>query len=411
MFPQRATTGLRRNTPELTDGNQDNSSSSNDNSDNNNSPTPAQPADPVTMEISSSTPLEDLERDNLFSCHSQEVEELHYPEVHAVEEETGDGENGNGDQCDYLVFEIGKEKEREGIGASEAGEERGCDDGEVEKRGEIEGEEEGRGETEGEVEGTVELDIENEDRWKVEGDDGNKGETETDDLKREIEGEDEGRENIDGEDRGTGETLGEDGGTKEEDGWMEGNDDLTDLLFISNSSLCPSLLEPSVVASVPPEGTVQEAWSHDLGNRDDLSDGHLSDCLQAELAIVYSDSDAGEDQWASLPPCDVASQVQGSGGILDGTSDGESNEDGRKEEEDKMEPETGKEERKEEVEEELEESRGIGSVDEEQMRSRRDLFLRSPSVSSTSSSTDPERRVCVTLLLFSCIECECLTLM
>ncbi|XP_047446214.1 uncharacterized protein si:ch211-153l6.6 isoform X2 [Mugil cephalus] len=390
----RATTGLRRNTPELTEGNHDNSSSSNDNSDNNthNSPTTAHPADPVTMEISSSTPLEDLERDNLFSHHSQEVDERHCPEVHAVDEEAGDRENGNGDQCDYLVFEIGKEKGREGRAESEAEEERG-DDGEVEKRGEIEGEEEGRGETEGEVEGRVELAIQNEDRWKVDGDDGITGERETDDLMREIEGEDEGRENIDGEDRGSGETLGEDGGTKEEDGWMEGNDDLTDLLFISNTSLCPLLLEPNVVASVPPEGTVQEAWSHDLGNRDDLSDGHLSDCLQAELAIVYSDSDAGEDQWASFPPCDVTSQVQGSGGILDGTCDRESNEEGREEEEDTIEPEAGKEEQKEEVEEEQEESRGIGSVDTEQMRSRRDLFLRSPSVSSTASSTDPERRV------------------
>lgn len=84
MCPQRATAGLRRTTAELTDGNLDNGSSSNSNPVNE-SPTPIQPADPVTMEISSSPPLTDLERENLVSWRSQEVEELHYPEVHGVQ--------------------------------------------------------------------------------------------------------------------------------------------------------------------------------------------------------------------------------------------------------------------------------------------------------------------------------------
>nr|XP_020475291.1 uncharacterized protein LOC109971404 [Monopterus albus] len=229
----RATAGLRRTIPELTDGKHDNSNSGNNNLVDNSS-TPTQPTDPVTMEMSSSPPLTDLDRGNLFSCHSHEVEELQYPEVHGVEE-AAVGENGkrNGDECDYLVFEIGGQK----------GKERGH---------EIEG-----------------------------GQDTEKGREE-------------------GEDRGRGET--------------EGQDERRD----------PA--EQAVSA------TLQEAGVHSLGNRDDLSDGHLSDCLQAELAIVYSDSEAGEDQWAAFTVSDATNQEEA------------------------------------------------------------DLFLRSPSVSSTASSTAPDRR-------------------
>ncbi|XP_042354279.1 uncharacterized protein LOC121951858 [Plectropomus leopardus] len=248
----RATAGLRRTTPELTDGNHDNSSSGNDNPVND-SPTPVQPTDPVTMEISSSPPLTDLERENLVSWRSQEVGELHYPEVHGVqqpigdkqeEEETADKENGkrDGDECDYLVFEIG-EKKGEGKGdESEGGQdtERGGEEGEDGEGIEIDGKEDGSGETERE---------------------------------------DGGREN-----------------TKEENGWLEEtvgevkDDSLSELLFISDSSVCPSSSEPLTVTSQPSEqpaaGVLHDTWGHDLSNRDDLSDTHLSDCLQAELAIV-----------------------------------------------------------------------------------------------------------------------------
>ncbi|GLD61835.1 uncharacterized protein AKAME5_001360900 [Lates japonicus] len=261
----RATAGLRRTTPELTDGNHDNSSSGNNNPVDDSS-TPTQPTDPVTMEISSSPPLTDLERDNLFSCHNQEVEELQYPVVHGLEEEAAEGEHGkrDEDECDYLVFEIGK-------------------------------------------------------------------------------------------DRG----------------------------------------EPMTVTSAPSEqpaaATLQDAWGHDLGNRDDLSDGHLSDCLQAELAIVYSDSDAGEDQWAAFTPSDLTNQEK-TGGICDGESKEEERreDEERREEEDEVEVESRTEEQREE---EQEGRRGVRGDDDEQMRSRRDLFLRSPSASSTASSTDPDRRV------------------
>ncbi|XP_069029310.1 cyclic nucleotide-gated channel beta-1 isoform X2 [Embiotoca jacksoni] len=404
----RATAGLRRTTPELPDCNHSNSSSDN-NSPVNDCLPPTQPVDPVTMEISSSPPLTDLERDNLFCYHSQEVEELHCPRVHEVEE-AAEGENGKGDECDYLVFEIGGEKGRQEGRESEAQEEREEDgedgrraeaEGEDEGRGEMEGKEERRGETEGEVEGREEIEKDVEGRGKAEGEDGNRSEAETDDWgPRELEGEDEFRENMNGQDGGSGEKEGDDhgrGDTKEEDRWTGGTvgemkeNAISDLL-ISESQLCPSSLDTlTVTSSGLPEVMLPEAWGYELGNRDDLSDGHLSDCLQAELAIVYSDSDAGEDQWAAFAPSEVTSQVEEGGGIPEGTY-GE--EEGRREEKDDVEAETRTDkQREEEVEEEQEERKGCREEGDEQMRSRRDLFLRSPSVSSTASSSIPDRKV------------------
>lgn len=443
MFPQRATAGLRRTAAELTDGNHDNGSSGNNNPVDN-SPTPTQPADPVTMEISSPPQLTDLERDNLVSCLSQEVEELYYPNIRGVQQsisgkqegiEAAEGEHGkrDEDECDYLVFEIAEQKEGE-----EGGESEGEQDTE---RGGEEGVEGGRGETEGENEGRVGTAIE-ERSEKVEGEDGTRGETEGEDKGRretegtdkgrretegeeggrgEIEGEDEGREKIGEKDGGSRETLGEDGrkgDEKEEDGWREEmvgemtDDAMSDLFFISDSPTCPLSLEPCVVTSDPSEqpaaAMLLEAWGHDLCNRDDLSDGHLSDCLQAELAIVYSDSDAGEDQWAALAQCEFTSQQEASDGIQDGICDRESkeeerrgeDEEDRREEEDEAElAEIGTEEQREEEVEQQEKRNGGGDDDEEQIRSRRDLFLRSPSVSSTASSSDPDRRVRLSPLL------------
>ncbi|XP_074508458.1 uncharacterized protein LOC141777795 isoform X2 [Sebastes fasciatus] len=311
------------------------------------------------MEISSSPPLTDMERENLVSWRSQEVEELHYPAVHGVKqegEEAAEKENGKGDEdeCDYLVFEIGERKGRYEGGESEGGQdtERGGEEIEDGGRGETEGTEEGSGETERE--------------------DGGRGDTKE-------------------EDAWIGETVGE----------MR-DDALSELLFICGSPACPSSSEPPIVTSDPSEqpaaAMLHEAWGHDLSNRDDLSDSHLSDCLQAELAIVYSDSDAGEDQWAGFAPCDVTDQEEAGGGIHDSIGDGESKEeeregDGeeRREEDDEAEAERGAQEKREEAVEE--ERTGGRDDDEEQMRSRRDLFLRSPSLSSSASSTDPERKV------------------
>lgn len=368
LCPQRATAGLRRATPELTDGNQDDGSAS-DNNPVNNSLTPIQPTDPVTMAISSSPPLTELERENLISWNNRELEEPNYPEVHGMQqpsrkepevEEPTEGDNGktDGDECDYLVFDIGQQKGGEEMGG-----------------------------------------------WG-----GGKAETRSEDLGgRGVEGEDEGRVNIEGEYEAIGERERED--SKEEDGWIgktvgEMKDDaLAELPFISDSPVCPSSSEPLGGTSLPAEqpaiaATLQKAWGHDLGNRDDLSDGHLSDCLQAELAIVYSDSDAGEDQWAAFAPCDVTNQEEADGKNHDSICDIESKEEKREEEsreraEDEDESvETGAEDqREEEVEKEQEERRGGGDDDEEQMKMRRDVFLRSPSVCSTASPTDPDRKV------------------
>lgn len=455
MCPQRATAGLRRTTAELTDDNHDNGNPITDSS------TPVQPADPVNMEISSSPPLTDPETENLISWHSQEVEECHYPEVHGVQQsirfkqeddEPAKGQNGerDGEECDYLVFEIGEQKGGEGGGESEEGQEteRGGEDVKDRERGETEGEDEGRGE----------IEIEDEERGKIEEEDGSKGETESEDWKRreiegengskgktesedwgrrqiegedeskgeteskdwgtreieeedegrvkiegedegmvKIEGEDEGRVKIEGEYKGIGDTEwgnGRSGDTKEEGRWIgeivgEMKDDAhTKLLFISDSPVCTLSSEPLIVTSdtleEPAAAMLQEDWDHDIGNRDDLSDGHLSDCLQAELAIVYSDSDAGEDQRAVFAPRGVTNQEEARERIHDSICDGDSKEEER---------EGDNEDREKDVEKEQEERRGDRDDDEEQMRSRRDLFLRSPSVSSTASSTDPDKRV------------------
>ncbi|XP_035491365.2 uncharacterized protein si:ch211-153l6.6 isoform X3 [Scophthalmus maximus] len=351
----RATAGVRRTTAELTDGNPDNGSSGNshpvDDSSN-----PTQPTDPVTMEISSSPPLADLERDNLFNFHNQEVEELQYPEFHGLEEDA-EGEDGKreGDECDYLVFEIeergGESEEGQDAARGEKEGGRGEIEGEDELRGEIEGEE-GRGETEGEVEESGEIEFEDKDRGEVKGDDGSKVETESKDCgSREIEGEDEGS----GEAEGAGK-----------------EDALSELLFFSDSPLCPpsSSEHPTVTSEQPAESALlQDAWVHDLGDRDDLSDGHLSDCLQAELAVVYSDSDAGDDQWASFTATEVSQQEQ--------TCDGESKQEERREGE---------------TEEERRGGRDDDDGDDQQQTMRRELFLQSPSASSTASSSDPDKR-------------------
>uniref|UniRef100_UPI0037E7E144 cyclic nucleotide-gated channel beta-1-like isoform X2 n=1 Tax=Semicossyphus pulcher TaxID=241346 RepID=UPI0037E7E144 len=353
----RATAGLRRTTPELTDSNHDNGSPATD------SPTSEQLTDPVAMEISSSLPLTDLE-----SFCSKE-EELHYPEAHGgqqpirdEQEEEAGNKKRDGDECDYLVFDLEEQK-----GGEEGGESEGGKDAD---RGE-EGEEAG-GDTEGE-----EKDRGDEGRGEAEGEDGIKGENESEDLGvREREGENEGGEKIDGE---TEEKEGGEGDTKEEDGLIgdtAGEMKVEELLFLSDGPECPPSSEPDGARQ-------QEAWGHYPGNRDDLSDGHLSDCLQAELAVVYSDSDAGDDQWVVSAPCDITNQVE--------AGDGESRVEGRggDKEERGQEEDTGTEEQREEEQEKRRRGR---DEEEEQMRTRRDLFLRSPSCSSTASSIDPDRR-------------------
>ncbi|KAF3698870.1 hypothetical protein EXN66_Car014557 [Channa argus] len=381
----RATAGLRRTTPELTGGNHDNNNPVDDDS------TPTQPTNPVAMEISSpDQPLTDLERNNLFSSHSQEVEKVQYPEGHGMEEEEAEEEceNRDGDECDYLVFAIGEQKEKGG-GESKEEQKKAGGEGEDGERGKVE-REEGRGAAKGQVEEKGEINTEDKDRGNVEAEDGSKEKTESNDwVKRELEEEGEERDKIEREN----------GDTKVEDDWSEAvvgemkEDALSELFLISDSPLCSASSEPLTLPSDSSEQPVavwQDAWLHNLSNRDDLSDGHLSDCLQAELAIVYSDSDAGEDQWATFAPSDVTNQEEADGGIQSSTCDGESKGIGGEDEEQHEEAYEAEIETR--MEEQEERTGGRGD-DEEQMKTRRDLFLRSPSVSSTASSTDPDRRL------------------
>ncbi|XP_034059072.1 uncharacterized protein DDB_G0283697-like [Gymnodraco acuticeps] len=321
------------------------------------------------MEISSSPPLTDMERENLASWHIQEV--LHGGQQPITdeqdEEEAAEKENGKineDEECDYLVFEIGEQK--------------GWHKGEGDEGGqdtETKGEEEeygGRGDTEGKEEGTGETERKYEGRGDTEREDGGRGDTEREDGGRgDTEREDRGRGDTEREDGGRGDTEREDGGrgdTEREDGGRGDTVEMKD--FFS-----PSASEP-MTATLDPLDT----WGHDPDNRDDLSDSHLSDYLQAELAVVYSDSDAGEDQWAGSTPCHVTNQEEADAEVHDGES---------------MEEEKGYEAEVENVtevqrEEEEEERR---NDDEEQRRSGRDVFMRTPSVNSTASSIDPDRKV------------------
>lgn len=329
MCPQRATAGLRRPAAELTDGSQGNHSASNSNPVNDTS-NPVQPTDRVAMEIRSSPPMTELERENIVSWHSEEVQELHYPEDRAMqqpmkdqqEEEEADADGG---ECDYLVFEIGEKEERKSDGEK------------MEKAAEEEGDDEtrGRGDVGGKEEGERENVEENivEDPWK-------------DDNRR-------------------------DG--KEEDGGMMGTVE-AEPLFLSDG--------PS--SSSPPEQLMESRLPEKVADQDDLGA-----CLQAELAVVYSDSDPGDDQWAAaFAASDVTQRNEAAAELSDIVrDDGENREEGGRREDE------GREEPEEEKEEGVQLSCREDEYDEDQMTTRSGVFMRSPSFSSTASSTDPDKRV------------------
>lgn len=324
LCPQRATAGLRRPAAELTDGNQGNLSASNSNPVNDTS-NPVQQMDPVAMEISSSPPMTDLERENIVSWHSEEVQELHYPEDPEMQQPIKDQQEeeeaeADGEECDYLVFEIGAKEERDSDGK------------EMEREAQEEGDEDtGR---RGDVNKQNEAEIEN-----------------VVDLSYTCEG-------------------------KEEDGEMMGTveaDAVAEPLIPSDGPSTPS----------PPEQLMETRISENLKVTDQ---DDLGDCLQAELAVVYSDSDAGDDQWAAFTASDVTHQNDGAVELSDIIPDGENREEGgRREDEERDETE-------EQKEEEVERSCREDDFDD-QMTSRTDVLMRSPSFSSTASSTDPDKRV------------------
>lgn len=334
------------------------------------------------MEIGPACRVTDLEKDNLFSCGSQESQEVPRRDVPEVDEAARDKEEKR-DECAYIFFESEVEKERKGQ------DDNGKEEEVVGSREEIEAEDQRRGGVEGEEDGTGELERGTkqgrEEKMAVE----ENGKLVREDRKKESENDYLGKGETEREDEGRV-------GTNKVDIWITGileemkQDDSSDQNFMNE--IPQSLLsEPPATTSDPPEATLHEAWSHDIDHKDDLSDSHLSDCLQAELAVVYLDSDAGEDQWRAIAPNDELEHSKGNIVHADKTCIAESINEDRVEE-----IQTEELKLEEEDMDEPKEKRGVMEDSEEQIKSRRDLFLRSPSVSSTASSNDPERRVCFT---------------
>ena len=114
--------------------------------------------------------------------------------------------------------------------------------------------------------------------------------------------------------------------------------------------------------------------------------------------MVTSDSDTGDDQWETSTPHDITEQEvgvvcssereEGEGEEEERGSEGR--EGGRMERGEEKVKEAGRREPREEVEEER---RGGREQQEVQRRPARDVLLRSPSVSSSASSTDTDRKV------------------
>lgn len=327
------------------------------------------------MEISSSPPLADLEKENMIRWRDREEEEPYYPECLEIQQKDdlttaeGDGGERDRDECDYLVFETGVQREVVEMGEREEGE-KDADGRQKEDTGQ-------GGET----------NAENQIRKEVSGN-GSEGSPQC--GSRKSKEEDARRDKNTREDKvieGTNEDAGSVDATDADTFLQDVKANvLEEFPFLSKSPAGhTSSLEAMnpLGSSKPPAAATQnqEDWAEDPSHPDDLSD-----CLQAELAIVYSDSDAGDDQWAGLAPCDITRQREKCGVTSDGVCDEESKEEkrGEKNHEHKTERK-----RREEVERRV--SRNYD--DEEQMRTRRDDLLRSPSVSSTASSIDPERKV------------------
>lgn len=323
LCPQRATAGLRRPAAELTDGSQGNASAGNSNPVNDTS-NPVQPTDRVAMEISSSPPMTELERENIVGWQSEDAQELHYPEdgemAQPMREQLEEEEAGaDGGECDYLVFEIGEKQERKSDEERmERAEEEG--DGEASGGGDV-------GRREEEERETVEEN-EAEDPWE-------------DDTCQE------------------GKEEEEDGGTM---GPVEA-EAVAEALFLPDGAS----------SSSPPEQPMESKLPEEVEEPDEPG-------LQAQLALVSSDSEVGEEQPAAA--AELPHEVGGDGE----NREEEEEEQGRGAGEEGEEPEEPREE-------EFRRSCREDDRDEDQGTSRSGVFVRSPSFSSTASSIDPDKRV------------------
>lgn len=255
--------------------------------------------------------MTELERENIVSWQSVDVQELHYPEdtqmQQPMKERQEDEEaEADGGECDYLVFEIGEKEERKSDGEKmEKGAEEEGDD-ETGRSGDVGRKEEGERENAGEnIVG---------DPWK----DDNRGEG------------------------------------KDEDGGMKGR-------MEADAAVEPLFLSAGPSSSSPPEQLMESGHPEKLAHQDEPDT-----CLQAQFALVSSDSELGDEQWAAFAASEVTQRDEGAV------------EEERREDEEREEPE---------------ESKVVDEDEEDGMRSRSGVFLRSPSFSSTASSTDPDRRV------------------
>lgn len=120
----------------------------------------------------------------------------------------------------------------------------------------------------------------------------------------------------------------------------------------------------------------------ELVGEDKIPEDHIictrDDCFQAELAVVYSDSDARDGQLVAFEPIDVMRQEEADEQLCDITSDSKNREEERGEDETEAQY-TETERRNREYE-----------YDEEQIKLRTDVL--SP-ISSTASSIDPDKKV------------------
>ncbi|KAI4809406.1 hypothetical protein KUCAC02_018289 [Chaenocephalus aceratus] len=340
------------------------------------------------MEISSSPPLTDMETENLASWHSQEESRRDGTQEKEMKTQRQKERRKNMEEEDtQKERKKGQEKQRGQMKVEETQREKMEE--EETQRGKMEEEETQRGKMEEEEtqrekmrkrrhrerrwrkrrhrEGRWRKRRHRERRWRkrnTEREDGGRGDTEREDGGRgDTEREDGGRGDTEREDGGRGDTEREDGGrgdTEREDGGRGDTVEMKDFFSPSASKPMTATLDPL------------DTWGHDPDNRDDLS--------ASKLSWLSCTRTATQGRTNGLAPCPViTNQEEADAEVHDGES---------------MEEEKGYEAEVESVTEvQREEEEERRNDDEEQRRLGRDVFMRTPSVNSTASSIDPDRKV------------------